>query len=196
MEVPFASAARKTAIDGVGIGRKKAALTYAAEWLFLGLCGALWGAVVSMLLTGTFGRSIDEKLRVAIPRRLRDALECPATTGILYIAPGTDQSLAIYTQEAFARLADRFSGASPTRQDVRAFTRLFYARAQRVELDRQGRIRIPSELAKLAQLEKEAVLLGVQDHLELWAAKRWETYLAEKQPHYDQLAESALGRGQ
>ena len=154
----------------------------------------MWGAVASMLLTGTFSRSIDEKLRVAIPKRLRDALAC-SPGAVLYIAPGTDQSLALYTQEAFARLADRLGGVSPTRQDVRAFTRLFYAQAQGVELDRQGRVRIPPELAKLAQLDKEAVLLGVQDHLELWAAKRWESYLAERQSHYDELAESALGGG-
>jgi MraZ protein len=62
-----------------------------------------------------------------------------------------------------------------------------------VELDRQGRIRIPAELAQLAQLGKEAVLLGVQDHLELWASERWADYRNEKQAHFDQIAEAALG---
>ncbi len=144
-----------------------------------------------MLLTGTFGRSIDEKLRVAIPKRLRAAMGRPEK-GVLYIAPGTDESLAVYTEEIFSKLADRWSGAPPTREDVRAFTRLFYARAQRVELDGQGRVRIPPELAKLAKLDKEVVLLGVQDHLEIWAAEHWRAYLAEKQPHYDQIAETAF----
>ena len=145
-----------------------------------------------MLLTGTFGRSIDEKLRVAIPKRLRDVLKSPEG-GVLYIAPGTDESLAIYTEEAFSRLAERWGGLPPTPQDVRAFTRLFYARAQRVEVDGQGRIRIPQELAQFARLQKEVVLLGVQDHVELWAAPRWESYLAEKQSHYDEIAETAFG---
>lgn len=145
-----------------------------------------------MLLTGAFTRSIDDKLRVAIPKRLRVALECPQGGG-LYVAPGTDASLVIYTEEEFGRLARRLAGSSPTKQHVRAFTRLFYARAQRVDVDRQGRIRIPTELAELARLGNEVVLLGVQDHLELWAADRWETYLAEKQPHYDEIAEGAFG---
>ncbi len=48
-------------------------------------------------------------------------------------------------------------------------------------------------LAELAELQKEVVLLGVQDHLELWAAVRWEAYLAEKQAHYDDIAEAAFG---
>lgn len=145
-----------------------------------------------MLLTGTFNRSIDEKLRIAIPKRLRMALDSPEGGG-LYVAPGTDSSLALYGEAAFGRLAERLAGVSPTRQDVRAFTRLFYARAQRVELDSQGRIRIPPDLAQLAELEKEVVLLGVQDHLELWSSDRWAAYLAEKQTHYDEIAEAAFG---
>jgi MraZ protein len=144
-----------------------------------------------MLLTGTFTRSIDEKLRVAIPKRLREVLECPRGGG-LFVAPGTDRSLAIYTEEAFGHLAARLAQASPTGQDVRAFTRLFYARAQCVELDGQGRIRIPPELAELSGLGKEAVLLGVQDHLELWPADRWESYLTERLDDYDRIAEAAF----
>lgn len=145
-----------------------------------------------MLLTGTFLRSLDEKLRLAIPKRLREAMDC-AQGAPLYIAPGTDGSLAIYTEEAFRRLGERIEGVSPTEQHVRAFTRLFYARAQRVELDSQGRLRIPAELAQLGQLGSEVMLLGVQDHLELWAKERWDAYLIEKQAHYDEIAEAALG---
>jgi len=145
-----------------------------------------------MLLTGTFARAIDQKLRVAIPKRLREILGCPIG-GNLYVAPGTDGSLAIYTEEAFAEWGERLSAAPPTQRDVRAFTRLFYAQAQCVELDRQGRIRLPAELAALARLGKEAVLRGGQDHLELWAAEHWKRYLAEQQVRYDEIAEAALG---
>ncbi len=145
-----------------------------------------------MLLTGTFTRSIDEKLRVAIPKRLRDALGGPASGG-LYVAPGTDGSLTIYAEGALERLAERLAQASPTQQEVRDFTRLFYARTQRVELDRQGRVRVPADLAELAQLSKEVVLIGVQDHLEIWAAERWEAYLRERQPRYDEIAQAAFG---
>ena len=144
-----------------------------------------------MLFTGEFSRTIDEKLRLAIPKSLREALDCDKQPGI-YVAPGTDQSLALYTEETFARLAERLAQASPTRQDVRAFNRLFYARAQRVELDGQGRLRIPPELAELARLGREVVLLGVQDHVEVWAADRWKSYLAEQQSHYDEIAEAAF----
>ena len=65
-----------------------------------------------MLLTGSFNRSLDEKLRLAIPKRLRDAMDCPEG-GALFLAPGTDVSLAIYSEEAFGRLAERLAQVSP-----------------------------------------------------------------------------------
>jgi MraZ protein len=145
-----------------------------------------------MVLTGTFVRSVDDKLRIAIPKRLREALS-RETKLELYVTPGTDGSLALYTEAALAALAARIANASPAQQDVRAFNRLFYARAERVELDAQGRIRLPAMLAELAALGKEVVLLGVHDHLEVWDRQRWEAYLAGKSSNYDQIAESAFG---
>ena len=63
-----------------------------------------------------------------------------------------------------------------------------------MELDAQGRIRLPSRLAQGASLSKDAVLLGVQDHLELWDRQQWEAYFAEQAPRYDQIAEAAFGQ--
>jgi len=148
--------------------------------------------MVEILLTGKFVRAVDEKRRIAIPKSIRDTLKS-SNNSVLYIAPGTDVSLAIYTEEAFTRMADRLAAAPPTARDVRAFSRLFYAQASRVELDRMGRIRVPSELAESAELGKEAVMLGVGDHLELWNSERWATYEREQQAKYDEIAERALG---
>lgn len=144
-----------------------------------------------MSLTGSFSRTLDEKLRVAIPKEFRDILQLPATAA-LFVAPGTDGSLAIYPQEVFGRLGERLAERSPTRKEVRAFSRLFYAQARRVELDSQGRVRIPVELAKRAGIEKEVVLLGVQDHMELWDRHRWDQWLASNAEQYDEIAEAAF----
>ena len=148
------------------------------------------------MLLGTFPRTIDEKHRIAIPKRLRDALSnsSDVVTTVLYAAPGTDGSLALYTEDSFTRLAEQLSAVSPTGQDVRAFSRLFFSQAQRLEIDRQGRVRVPPELVQMAKLTKEVVLVGVRDHLELWDKKRWETYVNQQQSHYDDLAEKAFSQ--
>jgi MraZ protein len=111
---------------------------------------------------------------------------------VVYVAPGTDGSLTLFTEEGFERFAERLSAASPAAEEVRAFSRLFYGQAQQVAIDRQGRIRIPGELAIWAGLDREAVLLGVRDHLELWAPDRWEKYQDRMRPQYDKIAAGAL----
>jgi MraZ protein len=142
-----------------------------------------------MLLTGTYERALDQKLRFALPRNHRDALQQQLP---LILTPGTDGSLALFPQQAFAALAAKLAARSPTGQDVRAFSRLLYAQSQSVELDAQGRIRVPPELARSANLGGEVVLLGVGDHLEIWNKSRWEAYVSDLSPKYDQLAEAAL----
>lgn len=144
-----------------------------------------------MLFTGTYPRSLDDKQRLALPKRIRDALGTTPNSP-LYLTPGTDGSLALYTEDAFSRMGQQLAQASPVGQDTRAFSRLFYGQAEAVEVDSQGRIRIPQELAQLAGLQREVMLLGVRDHMELWDKARWNDYLQQRQPHYDQLAESAF----
>ncbi|OYV82235.1 MAG: hypothetical protein B7Z73_17250 [Planctomycetia bacterium 21-64-5] len=108
------------------------------------------------------------------------------------MTPGIDGSLAIYNTATLDRLARRLAESSPTKNEVRSFNRLFYARAECVEVDGQGRVRLPPALAELAGLTKEAVLLGVQDHLEIWDRARWEAYLCDHAQRYDEIAEQAF----
>jgi MraZ protein len=145
-----------------------------------------------MFLTGSYQRSLDEKCRFTLPKSIRDTLEQSGGL-VLYVAPGTDGSLVVYTEASFQRLGEQLGQGPPNAQDIRAFSRLFYSQAQRVEPDRQGRIRIPSDLVALAVKGREIVLIGVRDHLEVWDRQRWQGYLGQKQPFYDEIAESAFG---
>ena len=146
-----------------------------------------------MLLTGTFQRSMDEKQRIALPKGIRDALSARTTSNVFYMTPGTDGSVSIFAELSFEQLAGRLAEASPVSGDVRAFGRLFYANALRVELDKQGRLRVPQKLAEWACLGDEITLVGVGDHVELWETAQWNAYVAQQQSQYDQLAESAFG---
>ena len=145
-----------------------------------------------MFLTGRFLRSLDEKHRLAIPKSLRDALGKQAERP-LFVAPGMDGSLAVYPEEAFARLVERLQSGSPTASDVRDYSRLFFSQAASAKIDSQGRLRLPTELVAWAKLENEAVLLGVQDRMEIWRPDVWATYVNERQERYDQIAEAAFG---
>ncbi len=143
-----------------------------------------------MTLTGTWPRSLDEKGRLAVPTRVRADLG-GEDLKVLFIAPWTDKSLAIFTPTAFDALSARMSDKSATKLDVRSYMRLFYGQAEKLDLDAQGRLRIPERLKALAELQREVVLLGVSDHLELWDKARWEDYVAKLSPQFDAIAEQA-----
>ena len=142
-----------------------------------------------MLLTGTFERALDDKSRVAIPKRIRDAI---GKNPILYLTRGTDGSLALYPEESFLQLSNQIANRSPTGPHVRVFNRVFFAQAERLEIDKQGRIRIPTDLTKKTSISREIVLLGVRDHIEIWDKELWEDYLQETDPDFDSIADMAF----
>lgn len=145
-----------------------------------------------MALTGTFPRTLDVKQRIAVPKPLRDAFAEESDQKCLYVAPGTEHSLDLYSATGFAALADRFANQSRNDPDVRAYQRLFYSRAEQVTPDSQGRIRIPDRLVEVAGLKHELVVLGVQDHAEIWDKERWEGFLSSHESSFDDLASKAL----
>jgi MraZ protein len=144
-----------------------------------------------MALTGTYRRNLDEKLRVAVPKRLRDQFGEPDLK-TLYVAPETDGSLGLYSPAAFQALAERLGERSNNRTQIRNYLRLFYSRAEQVDLDSQGRIRIPDRLAEFAQLKHDIVLLGVHDHVELWDQAVWDEFLTRHGPAFDEMAHRAF----
>jgi len=144
-----------------------------------------------MLLTGTHPRTLDEKKRVGLPKKVRELLQDPET---LFVAPGPDRCLWIYTQDGLELLAAKLDQSPAADVDARVFRRLYFAQAEAVDVDRSGRILIPDRLIQFAELKHDAVLIGVRDHLELWDATRWQEYLTANAPRFDAVAEGAFQR--
>jgi MraZ protein len=144
-----------------------------------------------MLLTGTFPRVIDDKRRLGIPKAIREQFEKPAPRR-LYIAPGSHQSLWILTPDQFERFGQRLMENRPSGEELAAFRRLYFARAEPSDIDKQGRILIPERLASHAVLGTEAVLIGMFDHLQLWNPARWADYEKQHEGKFDTTAETVF----
>ena len=142
-----------------------------------------------MLLTGTHARTLDDKKRLGFPRRLREQLGEPET---VFVTPGPDQCLWIYTRAGLEDLAAKLDQAPAADAEARVFRRLYFAQTEAVDLDRAGRILIPDRLLEFAVLKHEIVLIGVRDHLEIWDAERWKAYMAQNAPRFDAVAEGAF----
>jgi MraZ protein len=145
-----------------------------------------------MLLTGTHPRVLDDKKRLALPKRVREQL---GEVEQLFVTPGPDQSLWVYTPCDLERLAATLDQTPATDAEARVFRRLFFAQMEAVDLDKNGRMLIPDRLIQFAGLTHDVTLLGVRDHLELWDAARWQAFLTEHGPRFDAVAEGAFRKG-
>jgi MraZ protein len=142
-----------------------------------------------MLLTGTHERTLDDKKRLALPKRVREQLGQP---DIMYLTPGPDQSLWLFTQAGLEQLAEKLDRSPATDAEARVFRRLYFAQTEAVDVDRTGRILLSERLLQFAGLQHEVILIGVRDHLELWDAQRWQRYLADNASRFDAVAEGAF----
>ncbi|MFO0919404.1 MAG: cell division protein [Planctomycetaceae bacterium] len=140
-----------------------------------------------MALTGTYLRTLDDKRRLAVPKRLKDDFG-EGDFEYLYIAPGTQRSLVLYSPKSFAKLGENLDSKS----DHENYLRLFYSSVERADFDGQGRIRISDRLSAHAGLKREAYLLGIRDHAELWDKDTWDDFLQSNSPSFDELAIQAL----
>jgi MraZ protein len=117
---------------------------------------------------GRHTHSLDEKGRLALPARFRESL----SEGVV-ITRGFDQCLLVYPLEAWTPLAERVSALSISDPDVRVLRRMLFAHATDVQLDRQGRVLLPSDLRSHAALDREAVVVGMHSFMEIWSPEGW-----------------------
>ncbi len=137
------------------------------------------------MFIGEYTHTLDTKGRLIIPASLREDL------GENFVATrGLDCCIFVYAQEEWYILEEKLKALPLTRKEARIFTRFFFSGATECNFDRQGRISIPSNLRKYAQLEKETVIIGVSNRVEIWSNPNWEVYLQEALNQDTQLAET------
>ena len=99
---------------------------------------------------------------------------------MVLVSPGPDQCLWLTDPTHQERLADRLEHSPAREVDVRVFKRLYYAQTEKAEVGADGRVTISDRLAQFAGLSQEVVLVGIDDHFELWDAARWKQYTQAK----------------
>ena len=121
------------------------------------------------MFLGQFTHSIDEKGRLTIPSRYREEL----TDGTLILTTGFDNSLMALTPELFLIVSNQMRSKPITDPTSRQFRRLFFSNAQELEIDKTGRILLPTFLRDSANLTENTVLVGNGEYFELWSTERW-----------------------
>ena len=123
------------------------------------------------MFLGEHQHSLDAKGRVILPARFRDQLE-----GGAVMAKALDGCLAVYPNDEFARVAARLNDARNRGARERQAARTFFAGAVEIMPDKQGRVAIPPTLREYAALDRDVIVAGNFDHIELWDAQRFREH--------------------
>jgi MraZ protein len=128
-------------------------------------------------LTGTYQCSLDEKGQLTLPRAIRDQL---GSSDTVLVSPGPDKCLWLTNPPHLERLGERLDHSQANEADVRVFKRLYFAQTEKLTINGDGRVTIPERLGQFAALHQEVVLVGIDDHFEVWDAARWRSYTQQK----------------
>lgn len=123
---------------------------------------------------GEFAHAVDEKGRLAIPAKFRLRFKEGAV-----VTRWLERSLAVFPTTRFAELQERVAKLPLSDRNARQFIRFLASGAHDDEPDAQGRIVVPQHLRDYAGIANEAIVVGANDHLEIWSPKSWREYIAD-----------------
>jgi len=143
---------------------------------------------------GTDTHAIDHKGRISIPASMRRTETGRAITRFV-LNMGFDGCVHGYSKDEWKRMMERLRKIPISNPQGRAFRRAFLTDAKEVQVDAQGRVPIPPALVRRASLDKEAVVHGAEDHIEIWNPERFQAAIApimDVEGQYERLAEEHL----
>ncbi|MFD0867044.1 division/cell wall cluster transcriptional repressor MraZ [Tessaracoccus lubricantis] len=136
------------------------------------------------MFMGTYTPKLDEKGRLILPAKFREALEDG-----LVVTRTQERALAVFPRPTFeAKMAAALAAPSTVKR-VRDYLRMMMAAASDEVPDRQGRITIPPPLRQYANLDREVVVIGSGDHAEIWDVNAWNEYCAAGEENFSDLDE-------
>lgn len=139
------------------------------------------------MFMGEFQHNIDEKGRIIVPAKFREGLGSN-----FVLTRGLDQCLFIYPEDEWKILEEKLKSLPLTKKDARSFTRFFFSGATEAGLDKQGRINVPQTLRSYSELEKECIVIGVSNRVEIWSKDKWEEYFAQSEESFVDIAENLM----
>jgi MraZ protein len=137
------------------------------------------------LLLGEFTQRLDAKNRLTLPAKLRSAF----AEGVV-VTKGFDGCLFVFPRSSWDSFVEsRLERLDPFVKESRQLSRWFYGGANECELDGQGRVMLTQALLQHGQLDKDVVVAGAREYLEVWDAEVWKRVQAESEGSVEDVAE-------
>ena len=137
------------------------------------------------MFIGEYHHTIDDKGRLIIPSKFRKNLGEK-----FIITRGIENCLFVYSLDNWEKIVSKLETLPFTKKDARSFMRFFLSGATVAEFDKQGRINITSPLISYADIEKECIIIGTGDRLEIWSDAKWNDFFDSAKINMSDIAEN------
>ena len=137
------------------------------------------------MFMGEYHHTIDEKGRLIIPSKFREEVGEK-----FIITRGIENCLFVYSLSSWKKITQRLESLPFTKKDARQFVRFFLSGATTAEFDKQGRVNITSPLISYAKLQKDCVVIGTGDRLEIWSQEDWNDFFDSASNNMSDIAEN------
>jgi MraZ protein len=136
---------------------------------------------------GTYTPRLDEKGRLALPAKFREALR----EGLV-MTKGQDRCLYVFPRDAFAQMTEQLASAPVAEKRTRDFLRVLYSGAADEVPDKQGRVTVPPPLRSYANLDRDCVVIGANARIEIWESQAWEQFMAAQEQTFSEMEDEVV----
>ena len=140
---------------------------------------------------GQFRYSLDAKGRLNIPSKFRKSLS-PEANETFVMTLGLETCLFVYPLDEWNKIEERLRNLPMTQKNNRLFIRMMLSNAAESQLDKQGRISIPSNLLSIAKIEKDVLIIGTLERIEFWNPDVFQNYMDGAGDSYENIAENIM----
>jgi len=138
---------------------------------------------------GEYTHGIDRKGRIILPARFRDVAK-ENEIEKFFLTRGLDKCIFMFTEFEWISQEQKFKNMPFTKSETRTFNRLFFSGAAEVVPDKQGRFILPPYLKVYAEIEKETVVIGVSNRIEIWNSSKWKQHFNDSSNSFESIAEN------
>jgi len=140
---------------------------------------------------GEYLHTIDRKGRLILPARFREVSKNNFIERFV-VTRGLDKCLFMFSEEEWRAQEGKFKSIPFTKQQARAFNRLYFSGAQEVIPDTQGRILLPAYLKDFAEIKRDVVIVGVSNRIEIWSKDKWSEFYGNTRQSFEEIAEKLM----
>jgi len=140
---------------------------------------------------GQYNYTLDSKGRLNIPSKFRKSIS-PEANETFVMTMGLETCLFVYPLDEWNKIEERLRNLPMTQKNNRLFVRMMLSNAAESQLDKQGRISIPSNLVKIAKIEKDILIIGTLERIEFWNPDVFQRYLDEAGDSFENIAENIM----